>query len=78
MTAPVTLIPTRLAKIDATLHTCQGCDVCGGLGCLDDHGLCDAVNPEQTEGCFRDPLHEGLHTFEIKRAVTQTSGPESE
>ena len=70
MSAPVTLIPTLLAKINASLHTCQGCDVCGNLGCLDSHGLCDAVNPEQTAGCFRDPLHDGLHTFEIKRATT--------
>jgi hypothetical protein len=70
MSAPI-LIPTTLAKIDASLHTCQGCDVCGSLGCLDSHGLCDAVNPEQTAGCFREPLHDGLHTFEIGRAVTQ-------
>lgn len=66
MTAAVKVIPT----IYATMHTCQGCDVCGNLGCLDDHGLCGVVNPEQTEGCFREPLHEGLHTFELHRAVT--------
>lgn len=73
----VARIPTRLAKVEATLHTCQGCDVCGNLGCLDSHGLCDAINPEQTAGCFREPLHEGLHTFEIGRAVTQESGDPS-
>lgn len=72
MSAPVTRIPTRLAQIDATLHTCQGCDVCGNLGCFDSHGLCDAVNPGQTAGCFREPGHEGLHTFEIGRAVTRS------
>lgn len=52
------------------MHVCTACDVCGALGCLDSHGFCDAVNPEQKEGCFRDPFHDGLHTFEIKRAIT--------
>lgn len=63
MRAPV-VIPTPYA----TLHLC---DVCGQFGCLDSHGLCDAVNPEQTAGCFREPFHEGLHTFEIGRAIAQ-------
>lgn len=62
----VTVIPTPYA----TMHLCDACDVCGNFGCLDAHGLCDAVNPEQTQGCFREPLHDGLHTFEIGRAVT--------
>lgn len=70
MTAPVKVIPTTYAR----MHVCVApCDVCGAFGCLDSHGLCDAVNPEQTAGCFREPLHEGLHTFEIGRAVTQPS-----
>jgi len=64
--ATVTVIPTAFA----TMHVCDACDVCGGLGCLDSHGLCTAVNPEQTEGCFHEPMHEGLHTFEIGRAIT--------
>lgn len=54
----------------ATLNLCDACDVCGAFGCLDSHGLCDAVNSERTVGCFRDPGHEGLHTFEIGRALT--------
>ena len=66
MSSPV-LIPTLYAR----MHVCDACDVCGDLGCLDSHGLCDAVNPEQTAGCFREPEHDGLHTFEIKRAVTE-------
>lgn len=70
--AQVTVIPTLLA----TMHVCDACDVCGGLGCLDSHGLCAAVNPEQTEGCFRDPMHEGLHTFEIRRATTNENRSE--
>lgn len=65
MTAPVVGIGTPYS----TIKLCQPCDVCDGLGCLDSHGLCVAVNPDQTEGCFREPLHEGLHTFEIKRAT---------
>lgn len=74
MSAPVKVIPTPYA----TMHTCNACDVCGNFGCLDSHGLCDAVNPEQTAGCFREPLHDGLHTFEIGRAVTQPSAQEPE
>lgn len=70
MSAPLAVIPTMLA----TMHVCDACDVCGMFGCLDSHGLCDAVNPEETEGCFREPLHDGLHTFEIKRAVTESGG----
>lgn len=69
MSATVAVIPTPYA----TMHVCQGRDVCGAFGCLEDHGLCDAVNPEETEGCFREPLHEGLHTFELKRAITEPS-----
>lgn len=65
--SPIAVIPTLLA----TMQTCNACDVCGMFGCLDSHGLCDAVNPDETEGCFRDPQHHGLHTFEVKRAVTQ-------
>ncbi|WP_156759542.1 hypothetical protein [Microbacterium karelineae] len=63
--APVAVIPT----IYAHLHVCDACDVCDGLGCLDSHGLCTAVNPDQTEGCFREPMHAGLHTFEINHEV---------
>jgi len=66
MSAEIVGIPTPYAAI----KLCNACDVCGGMGCLDSHGLCDAVNPEQTQGCFRDPMHEGLHTFEIGRAIT--------
>lgn len=62
----VTTIPTPYA----TLNLCDACDVCGNFGCLDAHGLCDAVNAEQTAGCFREPMHDGLHTFEIRRAIT--------
>ena len=67
MSGAVTMIPTMYAQ----MHVCDACDVCGEFGCLDGHGLCTAVNPEQTEGCFREPAHGGLHTFEIKRAVTE-------
>lgn len=66
MSAPVTVIPTTYARA----HLCDFCDVCGNGGCLDSHGLCDAVNPEATAGCFREPGHDGLHTFEIGRAIT--------
>ncbi len=69
MSAPVAVIPTPYA----TIKLCNACDVCGQFGCLDSHGLCDAVNPERTAGCFREPLHEGLHTFEIGRAVAHQS-----
>lgn len=62
----VTAIPTPYA----TLKICDACDVCGAFGCLDSHSLCAAVNPEGDRGCFREPGHEGLHTFEIGRAVT--------
>ncbi len=65
MTANVTTIPTPYA----TTTLCNACDVCGNFGCDDNHGLCDAVNPERTEGCFREPYHDGLHTFEINRTV---------
>jgi hypothetical protein len=65
--AEVAVIPTPYA----TLRLCDACDVCGRFGCLDDHGLCDAVNPEQTAGCFREPMHDGLHTFEFGRAITE-------
>lgn len=74
MTGFVAVIPTPYA----TVKVCDACDVCGMFGCLDDHGLCDAVNPEETEGCFREPLHEGLHTFEIKRAITEPTDSEAE
>lgn len=72
MNAPVAVIPTAYAK----MHVCDACDVCGQFGCLDNHGLCEAVNPERTEGCFRDPMHDGLHTFELERAITRS--PKSE
>ena len=64
--ATVTKIPTTYAS----LHVCQACDVCGSLGCLDSHGLCTAVNRDHTAGCFREPMHDGLHTFEIGQAIT--------
>lgn len=74
MSAPVIGIGTPYS----TIKLCNACDVCGGLGCLDSHGLCDTVNPEQTEGCFREPMHDGLHTFELNRAITnQSDGSES-
>lgn len=66
MSAPIAVIRTPYA----TMQTCNACDVCGMFGCLDSHGLCDVVNPEQTAGCFREPMHDGLHTFELHRAVT--------
>lgn len=56
----------------ATMNLCNACDVCGNFGCLDAHGLCDAINPDQTQGCFREPMHDGLHTFEIGRAITDS------
>ena len=65
MSATITGIGTPYS----TLNLCDACDVCGNFGCLDDHGLCEAVNHEQTQGCFREPEHEGLHTFEIGRAI---------
>lgn len=68
--------PARVRVIHtvyATINICNACDVCGNFGCLDSHGLCDAVNPEQTAGCFREPHHAGLHTFEIRRAQTDNN-----
>lgn len=73
MSAPVISIGTPYSTMYSTIKLCNACDVCGGLGCLDSHGLCDRVNPEQTEGCFREPMHEGLHTFELNRAITVRS-----
>lgn len=62
--ARVRVIPTVYART----QLCNACDVCGNFGCLDSHGLCDAVDPQQTQGCFREPHHDGLHTFEVHRA----------
>lgn len=70
MSSTVSVIPTVYART----RICEFCDVCGQAGCLDAHGLCDAVNPAATVGCFREPGHDGLHTFEIRRAITQEAG----
>lgn len=61
---------TNIGTPYSTIKLCTACDVCENLGCLDDHGLCTAVNPDQTQGCYREPNHEGLHTFEINHAIT--------